>query len=551
MHEILEESVRHRMVSGNLIIQAYGSMELFELLEWLLPTGTISGTPPGIKSISERKSIERIKSEDDLFSFIQAVLRPYLHAFSLLIGMADTNGVIAQWWLQEKAGLNLEGLPVKVKEYYLKDDIEGVMELDKPDRRDGLKSVLYNGGVKQLLILPLGNIVRNFGFVCLLSDSRDVFPHALQSKLREHKAALSTACLKLLITTVLQQNGQELLSAGSSVSEWLPLTTASVEEDIDDTSRLPVKLVGNALKPVMQLVKQVAPTDATVLLTGETGTGKELFAEAVHYHSARRSKAMVKVNCAALPSQLIESELFGHEKGAFTGALQRRIGKFEMAAGGTLFLDEIGELPLELQSKLLRVLQEKEIERLGGSNTIKVDVRIIVATNRVLEEEVKAGRFRQDLYYRLYVFPIHLPALRERKEDIPLLLQYFTIKAAQKYGKVVKGISTRTIEALIQYHWPGNIREMEHMVERAVISTTTPTVSIMAPISQQIAASDTSPPPLLSLADAEREAIIRVLKYCNGRIRGPQGAADILDIKPTTLEARMKKLGIVKEHIIQ
>jgi transcriptional regulator with GAF, ATPase, and Fis domain len=256
------------------------------------------------------------------------------------------------------------------------------------------------------------------------------------------------------------------------------------------------------------------------------------------------------VNCAALPAQLIESELFGHEKGAFTGALQRRIGKFEMADGGTLFLDEIGELPLELQAKLLRALQEKEIERLGGSHPVKVDVRIIAATNRVLEDEIKAGRFRQDLYYRLYVYPVHLPALRERKEDIPLLLQYFVVKAARKYGKVVKNISTKSIEALMQYNWPGNIREMEHMVERAVISATSPTISITAPVSKQIEASDTSPP-LLTLADAERETIIRVLKYCNGRIRGPQGAADILDIKPTTLEARMKKLGIVKEHLIR
>jgi transcriptional regulator with GAF, ATPase, and Fis domain len=327
---------------------------------------------------------------------------------------------------------------------------------------------------------------------------------------------------------------------------------ASVEllTSIEEGDGLPVNLVGNALKQVMQQVRQVAPTDATVLLTGETGTGKELLAESIHYNSARRDKIMVKVNCAALPAQLIESELFGHEKGAFTGALQRRIGKFEMADGGTLFLDEIGELPLELQAKLLRALQEKEIERLGGSHPVKVDVRIIAATNRVLEDEIKAGRFRQDLYYRLYVYPVHLPALKERKEDIPLLLQYFVAKAARKYGKVVKNISTKSIEALMQYNWPGNIREMEHMVERAVISATSPTISITAPVSKQIEASDTSPP-LLTLADAEREAIIRVLKYCNGRIRGPQGAADILDIKPTTLEARMKKLGIVKEHLIR
>ncbi|WP_218149248.1 sigma-54 interaction domain-containing protein [Chitinophaga sp. YR573] len=504
-------------------------MELFELLEWLLPAGNVSGIQPGTKSISG----EEFKSEDDLFSFIQAVLQPYPHAFSILIGMADTNGVIAQWWLQKEGAFNLGNLPDKVKEYYLKDDIAGVMKLETPDRSDALKSVLYNGGVMELLIIPLGNTFRNFGFVCLLSDQRNTFSQSLQSKLNEYTAGFSVACLKLLLTTSLKNVQQDYLTLED---------VASIEDG---------KLIGNTLKPVMQLVRQVAPTDATVLLTGETGTGKELLAESIHYNSQRRDKDMIKVNCAALPAQLIESELFGHEKGAFTGALQRRTGKFEMADGGTLFLDEIGELPLELQAKLLRAIQEKEIERLGGSRAIKVDVRIVAATNRILEDEVRAGRFRQDLYYRLFVFPIHLPALRERKEDIPLLLRYFTEKAANKYGKVVKHINRASLATLVNYNWPGNIREMEHMVERAVISATSPAITITAPDSQQIKASDISPPPLLSLADAEREAIIRVLKYCNGRIRGPQGAADILDIKPTTLEARMKKLGIVKEHIIQ
>jgi transcriptional regulator with GAF, ATPase, and Fis domain len=503
-------------------------------LEWLLPAGIASGTQPGTK----KEFVEGVKSEDDLFSFIQAVLQPYSHALTILIGMADTNGVIAQWWLQKESAFKPGNLPGKVKEYYLKNDIAGVMKLEAADRRDALKSVLYNGGVRELLIIPLGNTFRNFGFLCLLSDQKDVFPPSLQSMLTEHTVSFSAACLKLLLINALKNTPQD--------------DEASVEllTSIEEGDGLPVNLVGNALKQVMQQVRQVAPTDATVLLTGETGTGKELLAESIHYNSARRDKIMVKVNCAALPAQLIESELFGHEKGAFTGALQRRIGKFEMADGGTLFLDEIGELPLELQAKLLRALQEKEIERLGGSHPVKVDVRIIAATNRVLEDEIKAGRFRQDLYYRLYVYPVHLPALKERKEDIPLLLQYFVAKAARKYGKVVKNISTKSIEALMQYNWPGNIREMEHMVERAVISATSPTISITAPVSKQIEASDTSPP-LLTLADAEREAIIRVLKYCNGRIRGPQGAADILDIKPTTLEARMKKLGIVKEHLIR
>jgi transcriptional regulator with GAF, ATPase, and Fis domain len=494
-------------------------MELFELLEWLLPAGNISGA----KSISGGE----FKSEDDLISYIQAELQPHSHAFSILIGVANTNGVIAQWWLQKGSTFNLGNLPDKVKEYYLKDDIAGVMKLETPDRRDALKSVLYNGGVKESLIIPLKHTFRNFGFVCLLSDQRNIFPPSLQSKSDEYSLSFSAACLKFLLISGLKNAPQ---------SE----DTTPIEEG---------KLVGNALKQVMLQVRQVAPTDATVLLTGETGTGKELLAESIHDYSPRREKAMIKVNCAALPAQLIESELFGHEKGAFTGALQRRTGKFEMADGGTLFLDEIGELPLDLQAKLLRALQEKEIERLGGSKAIKVDVRIVAATNRILEDEVSAGRFRQDLYYRLFVFPIHLPPLRERKEDIPLLLRYFTAKAAEKYGKTVKHIDPASMATLVNYSWPGNIRELEHMVERAVISATSPAITITAPVSKQIVASDTSPP-LLSLADAEREAIIRVLKYCNGRIRGPQGAADILDIKPTTLEARMKKLGIVKEHVI-
>lgn len=501
-------------------------MELFELLEWLLPGGEIHGTQPGPGAIAERESIEGINNQEDLFSYIHTALQPYLHVFSILIGMADTNGIITQWWLQEEAALNLGALPGKVQEYYLREDTAGLIIMDAPDRRDALKSVLYNNGVKEFMFMPLGNIFRNFGFVCLLSPNKNTFPSSLTSVLKKYKQVISAACLKLLLITEERQ-------------------IAFVEDEREK------KLVGgNVLLQVMQLVKQVAPTDATVLLTGETGTGKELFAESVHYNSPRRDKAMIKVNCAALPAQLIESELFGHEKGAFTGALQRRTGKFEMADGGTLFLDEIGELPLDLQAKLLRAIQEKEIERVGGSKAIKVDVRIVAASNRILEDEVRAGRFRQDLYYRLFVFPIHLPPLRERKEDIPLLLRYFTEKAAGKYGKAVKHIDPLSMAALINYSWPGNIRELEHMVERAVISATSPTITITAPDRQQIKASDTSPPPLLSLADAEREAIIRVLKYCNGRIRGPHGAADILDIKPTTLEARMKKLGIVKEHII-
>ncbi|HVI47495.1 MAG TPA: sigma-54 dependent transcriptional regulator [Chitinophaga sp.] len=312
---------------------------------------------------------------------------------------------------------------------------------------------------------------------------------------------------------------------------------------------------GDSLKPAIDLAVQVAATDVTILLTGETGTGKELFAEIIHRLSSRNNKPFVVVNCAALPTHLIESELFGHERGAFTGALQRRVGKFEQANNGTIFLDEIGELPQEQQAKLLRVLQQKEVERIGGQ-TLKVNVRIIAATNRVLEEECKAGRFRQDLYYRLHVFPIQLPPLRERKEDIPILIDYFTERAARKHGKHVTGVSERSVAALIDYPWPGNIRELQHTVERAVIVSNSPVIKIetpplpSSPSSSPSTINTASSLPLMSLQEAERRLIIRTLQHCGGRIRGKNGAAEILKIKPTTLEARMKKLGIVKMHVV-
>ncbi|QJB32257.1 sigma-54-dependent Fis family transcriptional regulator [Chitinophaga oryzae] len=303
---------------------------------------------------------------------------------------------------------------------------------------------------------------------------------------------------------------------------------------------------GPALQAVIQQVQQVADTDATVLLTGETGTGKEVIAQAIHEWSARSTRPMVKVNCAALPPQLIESELFGHEKGAFTGALQRRAGKFELAHQSTIFLDEIGELPLEQQPKLLRVIQEKEVERIGGS-TVKTDVRVVAATNRILEAECQSGRFRYDLYYRLNVFPIHLPPLRERKEDIPLLAKYFVENASQHFRKPVAAISQRSMEAMLRYDWPGNIRELQHLVERAVIIGSAPVIYVELPPPEKARAAGSSPP-ITSLAEAERQLIIRVLKHCNGRVRGENGAAAILQIKPTTLEARMKKLGITRQH---
>jgi transcriptional regulator with GAF, ATPase, and Fis domain len=282
------------------------------------------------------------------------------------------------------------------------------------------------------------------------------------------------------------------------------------------------------------------------LILGETGTGKELIARAIHEGSLRKDKTMINVNCAAIPVNLIESELFGHEKGAFTGATDRRVGKFELADNSTLFLDEIGELSLDLQVKLLRVLQEKEIERVGGKTTIKVDVRIISATNRDLRIEVEKGRFRRDLHYRLNVFPIYLPPLRERTEDIPLLASYFL----NKYGKQQKSFSQRAIKQMINYSWPGNVREMEHMIERQALLSTKPVISeISVPtVNKTFIDSEGTQLKVKTIDENERDHIFAVLQLCNGRISGPEGAAKLLGVPATTLNSKIKRLGLSKAH---
>ncbi len=299
----------------------------------------------------------------------------------------------------------------------------------------------------------------------------------------------------------------------------------------------------SALKSVLRQVEQVAPTDTSVLIMGETGTGKELFARALHNLSHRKDRPLVKVNCAALPSNLIESELFGHEKGSFTGATARRTGRFELAHEGSIFLDEIGELPLELQAKLLRVLQEGEIERLGDSTPRKIDVRIIAATHRNLKQMVNEGKFREDLYYRLNVFPLNLPPLRERKRDISLLAHCFIHKYAQKTGKTITQIPHAVIENLQKYHWPGNVRELENVIERAIILSTSESLQIP----ELIKAPPSSPHhdiSFQSISSMEKAHIIRVLEHTDWRISGQQGAATILEMHPNTLRSRMSKLGI-------
>jgi formate hydrogenlyase transcriptional activator len=305
------------------------------------------------------------------------------------------------------------------------------------------------------------------------------------------------------------------------------------------------KIVGSsdALNYVLFRVGQVAPTDATVLLLGETGTGKGMVANAIHSLSSRKDRPMITVNCAALPANLIESELFGREKGAFTGAYARQAGRFEVADKGTIFLDEIGELPLELQSKLLRVLQESEFERLGSAKTVKVDARVIASTSRDLREEVRAGRFREDLFYRLNVFPVSIPPLRKRMDDIPQLVRFFTDKYARKIGRQIETIPKTAMMVLQDYSWPGNVRELEHVIERAVITTTGPVLQIADRL-EPLTDPDETDTSMKDMAAMEREHILRVLRETGWKIEGAKGAATILNLHPSTLRFRIKKLGI-------
>jgi formate hydrogenlyase transcriptional activator len=315
-----------------------------------------------------------------------------------------------------------------------------------------------------------------------------------------------------------------------------------------------VEMVGSspALLAALRRVEQVAPTDSTVLISGETGTGKELIARAIHDRSARRDRPLVKVNCAAISAGLVESELFGHVKGAFTGSLERRQGRFELADGGTLLLDEVGELPLETQVKLLRVLQEQEFEPVGSSRTVRVDVRVLAATNRDLEEAVRVGRFRADLYYRLAVLPLEVPPLRARPQDVPQLATFFLARFAKRFGKRVEAISRDTLDRLLAYPWPGNVRELQNVIERAVILAEGPILELGQSLLPATAGLEEAPTPVASsepgpigsLQEIERRHILATLERTGWVIEGPQGAARVLGLHPNTLRSRMGRLGI-------
>lgn len=345
-----------------------------------------------------------------------------------------------------------------------------------------------------------------------------------------------------------------LLKKDTEMKYFRPVRSAYTSAAVSEPHHNFNGIVGDSplLKAVFNKITIVAPDETSVLIMGESGTGKERVAHAIHNLSSRKNKPMITVNCAALPINLIESELFGHEKGAFTGATDKRTGKFEQADGSTIFLDEIGELPLEAQVKLLRVLQEREIERLGGNYTKKVNVRIVAATNRNLEKEVAEGRFRLDLYYRLNVFPIELPSLRQRKEDIPLLADYFLSRFVKKTKKNVTGFSDEAMKLLMSYDWPGNVRELEHLIERSLLLTTgaiIENIDIPKPLSVN-RSEQKEGFRVRTMEEMEREHILEILKYCNGKVSGEGGAAEMLNIPATTLSSKMKRLGIKYEYTL-
>jgi formate hydrogenlyase transcriptional activator len=409
--------------------------------------------------------------------------------------------------------------------------------LSSPDELpDGIdRASLCRFDLKSTVVVPLSLAQRIVGVVSfgMTRSERQWPPETLQ------RLCLAAGMFAGLLARRHDDDAlRRALAEVERLSEKLRAETVSLRRESE--SALGTSSVGrsDAIRRVEEQVRQVAGTDATVLLLGETGSGKEVFASQIHELSRRRSRAMVRVNCAAIPSTLIESELFGREKGAYTGALTRQVGRFEIADGSTLFLDEIGDLPGDVQVKFLRVLEGKQIERLGSSKAIKVDTRIIAATHRDLEKRIAADTFREDLYYRLNVFPIRVPPLRERTEDIPMLVWRFVEEFSAAFGKRVESITRDNIEMLQRYAWPGNVRELRNLVERAVICANGPRLTIAIPQSPATARHS------VRLADVEKEHIKSVLDTTRWRIRGAGGAADQLGLKATTLETRMAKLGL-------
>ena len=432
--------------------------------------------------------------------------------------------------------LNIEQ-PYYSNKLYRQESIVFSSLAELPPEAEAERAFCQRDGIKSIVLIPLavgGKLLGVVGFASLRTERH--WPQVLVQRLNLLGVVFANALMR-------KRSEQKLRHAFGEIEELkdrLEAENMFLREEIglqyDHEDFIGQSAV---IRAVLSQAEQVADTDTTVLIMGETGTGKELMAQAIHKLSPRRDRPMITVNCAALPAALVESELFGHEQGAYTGAQTKRLGRFEVADGSTLFLDEIGELSLELQAKLLRVLQEKQFERLGGHRPIKSDVRVIAATNRNLARAVEKGEFRTDLFYRLNVFPINIPPLKERREDIPDLVSFFVQHFCQTMGKKVETIPRATVTALQKYHWPGNVRELKNIIERALIISAGPTLNIEIPRESQ-----TPRRPLPTFEEIQRKHIRETLELTGWRVRGHQGAAQILALKPTTLESKMAKLGI-------
>jgi formate hydrogenlyase transcriptional activator len=536
-----------RLVENNMVLGRYGSAVIHDLA----PSGasaegllTFERMLADLSARFANVSAEKVGCEIQL---AQTVLRKFLGFDRCSFGEFNQDGSISV--ISSSANDDLEPVPpglfVPHLPWYLAKLLVGeriaFQNLRDELPREATVEAEYWGslGLHSLLSIPLrigGHIVGAIALaafretrawpedlVTRLKLVGEVFAQAVARKREQEKLVAAMAEIKILKDRFERENAY--LQHAAQVRPPQGLTSHSP-----------------CFRSVIDEAAQVAQTSSTVLLLGETGSGKEVLAQAIHDASARKSRPMIKVNCAALPASLIESELFGREKGAFTGALARQPGRFEIADGSTIFLDEVGELPLELQPKLLRVLQVGEFERLGGSKTIKVDARVIAASNRPLAQAVKEGKFREDLFYRLDVFPIEVPPLRERREDIPMLSWTFVTEFRNSMGKQIDEIADESMIALQEYHWPGNVRELRNVIERAMILSHGPRLCIklghtmLRPIALKATAG--------SLDEAERAIILQAVEQCKWRIRGSNGAAALLDIKPTTLESRIKKLGI-------
>jgi len=510
--------------------------------------------------LSVSHAIASIRDKRDFVQMIQRELKSYLLFSDIAISIFDLETGTYRVFLEccEKTILHPDFNEIAFDEYPIVDGLHNhILDSDAPvsfyieEIRDPEMihiEFLYQAGIKRVVGMRMEQNNQIIGAIVFLSENDWPFSQQQKNFIQRLSYHMATAVSNIRANEKIEQHLTEI----KKYKEQLEEEKLYLQEEAGTGySYSDIIGEGDAMQKVFQLLSQVSFTNSTVLLLGETGTGKELIARAIHNSSSRKDKLMVKVNCAALPANLIESELFGHERGSFTGATERRLGKFELANKGTLFLDEIGEMPLDLQVKLLRALQEKEIERVGGNTTIRVDVRVIAATNRDLQKEVAEGRFRHDLFYRLNVFPITLPPLRKHKEDIPSLAVHFLNKYAKNNGRKISHLSSKVMKELLAYNWPGNVRELEHLMERSVLMTTGDTIREM--YLPKIKSGENKILDEINLKtheQNERDHIIEVLNNCKGKIYGAGGAAEILNLKVGTLNSKIKKLGIMKEQIV-